>query len=221
MSQLRYVLLVVTLVVLVGVSAVAVNVPNAFVAGEVISASEMNANFAALEEAVSALEGSAEALAAAQPVVAHARAAQPFVIVASDAVAEDVVVVSLEAPAAGVVIVSATAQAAFAGTTQPNRFAFAIDAVAGGDLTGDLEGEFVVGWAAPPNTGEVWIPVAIQRAFQVAGGVHEFRLEAQAVDLNGSKRLWSPSITATWFPDGSASLDATSASGAVAPTNAP
>ena len=49
MAQLRYVLLAVTLVVLVGVSAVAVNVPNAFVAGETISASEMNANFAAFQ----------------------------------------------------------------------------------------------------------------------------------------------------------------------------
>lgn len=221
MAQLRYVLLAVTLVVLVGVSAVAVNVPNAFVAGETISASEMNANFAALEASVTALEASAAALEAAQPVVAHALAADPYVAVDSAGIAEDVVVVSIEAPAAGVVIVTATAQAALFGTTQPNRIAFAIDDVAGGVLTGNAAGEFLVGSGAPPNTSSVWIPVAIQRAFEVAGGVHEFRLEAQALEADGTKYLWSPTITATWFPAGSASIAAAVAASSVAPQNAP
>lgn len=220
MAQLRYVLLAVTLVVLVGVSAVAVNVPNAFVAGETIRASEMNANFEELEAAVTALEASTAALEAVQPVVAHALVAQPNVAVDSIAVAEDVVVVSIEAPAAGVVIVTATAQAGLFGTTESNRIAFAIDDVAGGVLTGNAAGEFLVGSGTPPNASSVWIPVAIQRAFEVAGGTHEFRLEAQALEADGTKYLWSPTITATWFPAGSASI-AVAATGSIAPMNAP
>ena len=214
MAQLRYVLLAVTLVVLVGVSAVAVNVPNAFVAGETISASEMNANFAALEAAVTALE-------AAQPVVAHARTTHPFVSVVSTTDAEDVVVVSIEAPAAGVVIVMATAQAALYGTTQPNRIAFAIDDVAGGTLTGNGAGEFLVGADGSATTDIAYVPVAIQRAFEVAGGVHEFRLEARAMEADGSKYFWSPTITATWVPARNASIGAAAATGSIAPMNAP
>jgi hypothetical protein len=226
MAQLRYVLLAVTLVVLVGVSAVAVNVPNAFVAGEVISAAEMNANFAALEAAVAALEGSAAALEAnaaaleaAQPVVAHA--AQTSFVVDSTAVAQDVVVVSIEAPAAGVVIVTATAQAGFSGTTESNRIAFAIDDVAGGALTGNEAGQFIVGSSVPANAFSVFLPVAIQRAFEVEGGTHAFRLEAKALGADGTKYLWSPTITATWYPEGSASISAAAAAGSVAPLNAP
>ena len=206
MNQLRYVLLAVTLIALVGVSALALNVPNTFVSGEVISAAEMNANFAAVAASVSALEAEVAALEAIQPVVAHARAPVTFFSVNSTAVAQDVVVASLAAPAAGVVIVTATAQARFAGTTLANRFMFAIDDVAGGVLSGDDAGTFMVGSLEPPNTAITWSPVAIQRAFEVEAGVHEFRLEAQASDANGTKYLWSSTITATWYPADSVAL---------------
>ncbi len=220
MAQLRYVLLAVTLVVLVGVSAVAVNVPHAFVAGETISASEMNANFATLEAAVTALEASAAALHSAQPVVAHARAPEVSFAVDSSDVAEDVVVVALDAPAAGVVVVTATAQARLDGTALSNRIVFAIDDVAGGALTGNEAGQFIVGSASYVDAAGAWFPVAIQRAFEVEGGAHEFRLEARALGSDGNKTLWSASITATWFPEGSASI-AAAATGSIAPMNAP
>ena len=193
MNQIRYVLLTITLVALVGVSALALNVPNSFVSGDVISAAEMNANFAAVEAAVTALEN-------AQPIVAHGRAAGSLNFVTATTEAEDIVTVSLTAPAAGVVVVQATAQAGLSGTTNPNFMAFQIDTTEGGVLNGNGEHDFLVGFEDPANTGTAYLPVAIQRAFEVGAGTSTFRLEATNQSSDGSQYLWNPTITATWYP---------------------
>lgn len=193
MNQVRYVLLAVTLVALVGVSALALDVPNTFASGEVISAAEMNANFAAVEAAVTSLQTS-------QPVVAHGRSALSNNAVTAMAEAEDVVTVTLEAPAAGVVLVQATAQVGLYGTALSNYVGFRIDDAPGGQLDGEGPHDFLAGFFAPPSEDLVWLPVAIQRAFEVAAGPQTYRLEAVDRTGSGTKYFWNPTITATWYP---------------------
>lgn len=195
MNQVRYVLLTITLVALVGVSALALNVPNSFVSGDVISAAEMNANFAAVEAAVTALEN-------AQPVVAHTKIDGNVAV--DSATMVDIAVVSIDAPATGVVLVQFTAQARFSGTTNQNGMAFQIDTTAGGDT--DQDEYYFVG-LTPANISSHWLPVATQRAFEVGAGTHEFRAEALApFPLDGGRGMWNPSITATWYPADSVTL---------------
>lgn len=195
MNRLRFVLLFVSLVVLVGVSAGALNVPNTFVSGDVISAAEVNENFTAVETAVTALE-------AAQPVVAY-RYVFGNVLLDNTAVeAEDVIVVSIDAPADGVVIVEAVAQARWNGTDQANFIGFRLDTDPGGVLGGSGDHEYLVGTNYPGGPLSTWDPIAVQRAFAVTAGTHEFRLEALAQTASGNKYFWNPTIRATWYPTG-------------------
>jgi hypothetical protein len=204
-NRLRYVLLVITTLALVGVSAMALNVPNTFVSGEVIGAAAMNANFTAVETAVSSLEAQLAGLVVAQPRVAHVKVDS---IVPVDTVEmADVVVVEIDAPAAGVVIVQFVAQGAFDGVTTTNGIAFQIDTVQGG--LEDVEHYFYLRQTTPANAARQWYPVATQRAYEVGAGTHTFRTEAQIVgDPTATRYFWNPSMTATWYPAGSASLSA-------------
>jgi hypothetical protein len=193
----------ITLVALVGVSALALDVPNTFVSGDVISAAEMNANFAAVEAAVTALEAQVAAAEAAQPVVAHTKVDGLVEVETTDMA--DVAVVTLDAPATGVVLVQATGQAAFDGLAAQNGIAFQIDTVAGGDLIGNAY--YQVAQTTPPNTARQFYPVATQRAFEVVAGTQTYRLEAAIYGADtGFRYLWNPSITATWYPADSVTL---------------
>lgn len=222
MNQLRYVLLVITVVALVGVSAFALDVPNTFASGEVISAAEMNANFAAIEVAVTALEvevaelgaldvdalltamtsleAQLAALAASQPVVAHAKHDfnASFTGMTTDAM--DLVVVDITVPAAGVVVVEAAAQTGYHSTTSANQAALRIDTVPGGTIPTVGTESFVFGADAPPNLGYVYGFAALRRTFTVEAGSHTFRLKGFDVSGNGNKYVYNPSITATWYP---------------------
>jgi hypothetical protein len=64
MRHLRSLVLFATLVALVGVTALALDVPHEFVPNELISATQMNANFEAVEAAVTTLEAQVAALGA-------------------------------------------------------------------------------------------------------------------------------------------------------------
>lgn len=193
MNQVRYVLLMITLVALVGVSALALDVPNSFVSGEVISAADMNANFAAVEAAFAELE-------AAQPIVAHGTASASLIPITSTTDAEDVVTVTLDAPAEGVVLVQAMAQLGLYGTDDGNSVAVQIDTVEGGALTGNGPNEFIVGYFDAPGIERIWVPTAMQRAFEVTAGPQTYRLEAVDRTGLGSKYFWNATITATWYP---------------------
>ena len=195
MNQVRYVLLMITLVALVGVSALALDVPHTFVSGDVISAAEMNANFAAVEAAVAALQG-------AQPVVAHVKV--DGLIDVDSTTMIDIAVVTIDAPAPGVVIVQFTGQAGYGFTTSLNGMNFQIDTEQGGSIL--MDEYYSVAEELPPNTGNRWQAVAMQRAFEVAAGSHTFRGEAAAVNTDGIRWVWNPSITATWYPADSVTL---------------
>jgi hypothetical protein len=205
MNKMKYILLVITTIVLVGISALALDIPHTFTDGTVISASEMNANFVAVktaveanEAAIGAVEANLAALEATVPGVAHTKVTGR-VNVTNTIEAQDIVVVTITAPANGVIMVQATAQAGFVGTTNANYFSFQIDTAAGGSASSS-DSYYAVGTLAPANDNTVWHPIAIQRAFIVAAGTHTYRLEAQSGPNNGVRWLYNPSITATYYP---------------------
>jgi hypothetical protein len=219
-SHLRYVLLVVTVVGMVGVTALALDVPHTFVSGTTISADDMNANFTAVETTVSSLEAQVAGLVAAQPRVAHAKVDGMVNVTTTDMA--DVVVVSIDAPAAGVVLVQFVAQAAFEGLTTNNGMAFQIDTVQGGEE--ELNHYSLIAQSMPANTSRQWYPVATQRAYEVVAGAQTYRTEAEirGVAAGASRYFWNPSMTATWYPAGSVTLAAALAtSGAVGDANEP
>jgi hypothetical protein len=224
------VLLVVTTIALVGVSALALNVPNTFVAGEVISATQMNANFAAVEVAVTALEvqvaelGAVDvdalrtavanlesqlgALAAAQPVVAHAKRNFAASITGMTTNAMDLVVVDITVPAEGVVVVEAAAQTAYYDTTNANWAALRLDSEPGGTIPYIGTESYVFGASLPPNIGVVYGFAALRRTFTVQAGIHTFRLKGFDLSGTGAKYVYNPSITATWYPASQATVPA-------------
>jgi hypothetical protein len=195
-NQVRYVLLVITVIGLVGVSALALDIPNTFAADTVISASEMNANFAAVEAGVLALE-------AMLPVVAHATS-PGTVNVTNTEEHEDIVVVTIEAPTTGVVVVQATAQVAISGSLLANLLMLQIDRDAGG---ADLDDHvYTWGMINPPNVTQVLDAITIQRAFEVEAGVHTYRLEARAPFSGGQRQVGNATITATHYASARASV---------------
>jgi hypothetical protein len=204
MSHVRYVLLVVTTLVLVGVTAFAVDLPHSFTAGTTIRASDVNANFAAL--------------AAALPLVAHAHFGGQVIIPTTTAPI-DVITVTLSVPIGGTVIVAATGQGGLSASTEPNHFTYSIDTVPGGVLdTGSPDAQ-VFGFFSPPSSSAIFGTVAIQRAFDVAPGTHTFRLKAFATGTNGFRWVYNPTIVATFYPTGQVAAVATTPQVAVVGAN--
>jgi hypothetical protein len=204
MSHVRYVLLVVTTLVLIGVTAFAVDLPHSFTAGTTIRASDVNANFAAL--------------AAALPLVAHAHL-DGQVNIDTTAEALDILTVTLSVPVGGTVIVAATGQGGMSASTAPNHFTYSIDTVPGGVLNIGSPNAQVFGFLSPPNSAVYFGAVAIQRAIVVAPGTHTFRLKAFATGTNGFRWVYNPRIVATFYPAGQVATVATTPQVAVARTN--
>ena len=211
MNQLRYVLFVVTLMVLVGVSTFALDVPNAFVPGEIVSAAEMNANFAAVAAAVTALEAEVVALRAERPVVAHASVTGLVFVTGQTGVAKDVVSVQVTVPAAGYVVAETAGYLAYWGTTQSNVTTLALGTEAGGYLDIIASTVIAVGDEKPDDTLGVYAPVSQQRVFPVQAGTHTVRWKAMDFSGTGNKYVANPSVTATWYPAPTVSLAAASA----------
>jgi hypothetical protein len=210
-NQLRYVLLVVTLMVLVGVSALALDVPHAFVAGELVSAAEMNANFAAVAAAVTALEAEVATLRTQRPVVAHASVAGLVFVTGQTGVAMDLVSVQITVPATGYVVVEAAGQIAYWGSTQSNVTTMALGTAAGGYLDIISSTVIAVGDEKPGDTLAVYAPVSLRRVFPVQAGTHTFRWKAMDFSQAGNKYVAQPSVTATWYPAATVSIAVASA----------
>lgn len=111
----------------------------------------------------------------------------------------DVVTVGIRAPGAGYVTVEASAQAVFAGTAGPNRIALQIDDTAGGSR--DNDHYYYAGGAFGDAEEPFYMPVSLRRTFAVEGGFnYTFRLEAESMTFEGTRRLWNPTITAMFVP---------------------
>lgn len=211
MNQLRYVLFVVTLMVLVGVSVRALDVPNVFVPGEIVSAAEMNANFAAVAAVATALEAEVATLRTERPVLAHASVSGLVYVTGQTGVAMDLVSVQVTAPATGYVVVETAGYIAYWGTTQSNVTTMALGTAAGGYLDIISSTVIAVGDERPDDTLAVYAPVSLRRVFFVQAGTHTFRWKAMDFSGAGNKYVAQPSVTATWFPAATVSIAAASA----------
>ena len=111
----------------------------------------------------------------------------------------DLVTVTIDIPAPGYVVLEASAEAVVYGTIDSNRMACQIDKTAGG--TQDNFYYYYVGFATPPNTGEISLPVSMRRKYyETSAGSYTYRFEARDVTSNGNKYVWNPVITATYYP---------------------
>jgi len=209
-NQFRYVLFVVTLIVLVGASALALDVPNAFVAGEIVSAAEMNANVAAVAAAVTALEAEVATLRAERPVVAHASVTGFVFVSGQTGVAKDLASVQITAPATGYVVVETAGYVAYWGTTESNVTTMALGTDAGGYLDIVASTVIAVGDEMPDDALAVYAPVSLRRVFPVQAGTHTFRWQAMDFSGTGNKYVAQPSVTATWYPAPTVSVAAAS-----------
>jgi hypothetical protein len=106
--QLRTVLLAITALGLL-VWGAAVTIPNSFSDGDVISAGEMNANFAAVKTAVDANESAVAALQTAQPGAAQVLGTTATTTV--DTTLSSVLSLDVAAPATGYAVVTAAGEA--------------------------------------------------------------------------------------------------------------
>lgn len=113
----------------------------------------------------------------------------------------DIVVCTLTIPAPGYIVVEANGQSRFAGTNvnDPNYFDFQIDETAGGLI--DINHYQRVGFGASAAVANTWWPISIRRTYyKAAAGTYVFRLEAVNGNNQGTKSIWNPVITATYFP---------------------
>jgi hypothetical protein len=111
----------------------------------------------------------------------------------------DIVTVTIDIPAPGYVVLEASAQARLYNTTSANYMSCQIDTTAGG--AEDYNYYYYVGFATPPNTLNIWLPVSMRRTYyETSAGSYTYRFEARDVTSNGNKYMWNAVITATYTP---------------------
>lgn len=191
-----------------GLYALAVTIPNTFSNGTTISSNAVNANFAALGNAVTALETKVAALEANgsitnnriadgavtgqkiapntitasnvldEPGIAANRVLQSSIITATSGMA-DVLSVSITIPAAGQIIVDFTSQAGVAGSAGSQCVIFfQVDETPGAPL--DPNNNYAAGSDNLPNTGRLYIPAIARRIFTKSNaGTYTFRVGAR------------------------------------------
>lgn len=211
-SRIAFVAIVVALLAF-GVWGVALTLPNTFVAGEVISAAEVNANFEAIADGkqdrvtgtcedggIASVAANGSVACASVPGVAmalnYATAALPR---GTTAVLEDV---ELVVPGPGHVVVQATFYARIDHVASSgNTFAyFNVNTVEYMDNVGTG-----VSWlAGVPNaaaSGVYYQPVTIHRMFEVtAAGPVAYYLVGQGSGAGGIVEVDTMHVTATYYP---------------------
>lgn len=196
--RLRYVLLFVSLVVLVGVSAGALDVPHTFAPGDVISAAEVNQNFAEVEQVVTALE-------VTRPGIAVSPYPASYVQIPDVGVAITVASVTLDVPAAGYVLVSATYQVNTPHTAGTDTL---VETLVTDDPAASVSGQpYARGVLWPrdaPSTSMAYycVQASASRVFAVAGpGPVTYHLRAVRPSGGGSfTNVGYPTLTAVYLP---------------------
>jgi hypothetical protein len=92
----------------------------------------------------------------------------------------------------------ASAQAGLSGSTTANYLAFQIDETAGGSINNSYY--YYVGFSSAAPSGNTYLPVSTRRTYYKTAGTYTFRFEAMDINGSGSKYLWNPTITATYYP---------------------
>lgn len=196
-----------------GVWGVALTLPNTFLAGEVISAAEVNANFEALADgkqdrvsgacsdgAMTSVAADGSVACTPLPGIAAALNYTPVPLPrGSSVVLEDV---ELVVPGPGHVVVQATFYALVDhAASGGNTFAyFNVNTAEFQDVVGTG-----VAWIHQvPNaaaTGAYYVPITVHRVFEVdAAGPVAFYLVGQGSAVGGTTTVDQTHVTATYFP---------------------
>lgn len=192
-------------IVAAGLGAMAVTIPNTFNAGDVISASGINANFTAVKTAVDALEAPnsvTTAKIAANAVNKDKISDEPGQnqavnsgTTALDGSIQVVQAVVINAPAAGFVLVSASAEVILSHTTgTASTVQFGVSATGG--FTSDQDKTITLPTGAA--TGAYRQVAAAQKVFAVSAGANTFNLLAQ--EINGAISIADVTLTAIYIP---------------------
>jgi hypothetical protein len=163
---------------------------------DVLSSSQVNANFAALKAVVDTLEG--------KPQVGFSRAASGTVNLPSSGPMVDIVMTTITTPAQGFIQVLATGQGNLgtSGTSSVSSCAdiYQIDEIQGGIPDGNFTQSTRI---TIPGVNFVNIPFSITRVYSKPAGAYNFRLKASkdsSSDPNCSYGFINTSITATFIP---------------------
>ena len=190
---LRYVLLAVTALGLL-VWGAAVTIPNSFTDGDVISASEMNANFTAVKNAVDTLE--ANQAGAAQSVDAGIQSVATTVGSYGS--------VDVNAPGAGYVLVITSAEVQFShtnGTASNVNYGVSESATA---YDSDQDQDVTIASTAP--SGTYVFTTSAQKIFPVAGaGTHTFYVVADSA-TGTTASLLDITLSAVFIPTGAGTV---------------
>jgi hypothetical protein len=178
-----------------GLAALAVTIPNTFTSGKVISSSEVNANFAALKNAVDALDVTS---------VGITQGRSGSIQITDSEFMIDIVTTTITSPKAGYINVSAIGQANV--FTSANGFCgtnYQIDELAGGTIDPSYvltAGSGLIGVSLAS------IPAYANRVYSKPAGTYTFRLEARRdrstgiTQSCGGNSFNNSSITATFIP---------------------
>jgi uncharacterized protein len=193
--QLRTVLLAITALGLL-VWGAAVTIPNSFSDGDVISAAQMNANFAAVKAAVDTNESAVATLQTAQPGVAQVLGTTSVTTVGttlSSALSLDVT-----APAAGYALVTAAGEANLVHTSGTTTY---IDELGIGPSATSLPTIDQVDIQLPSAaaSGSYYQAFSVTRVFAVSAGTTTFYLDA-VKGVGGTIYLNNMRMTAIYLP---------------------
>lgn len=199
-------------IVAIGLGALAVDIPNSFSSGQVISSSALNANFAALKAAVDALEanGSVTAAKVADGAINAAKTAdEPGFNTISDlsgtfsnisTTAASKASITLAAPAAGFAVVTANFNWLANHTTGTNTGAdFSLSKTAG--AIGGLASfqRVIIPGSQPTSNVNFQQSVALSEVFAVTAGNNTFHLNAQ-IAAGAGQSVGQVKMTAIYLP---------------------
>jgi hypothetical protein len=178
-----------------GLAALAVTIPNTFTSGKVISSSEVNANFAALKNAVDALDVTS---------VGITQGRSGLIPIPDSEFMIDIVTTTISIPKAGFISVSATGTATE--TTSATGFCgtnYQIDELNGGTIDPNY---VLTAGSGLSGVSLVSIPAYANRVYSKPTGTYTFRLEARRdrstgiTQSCGGNSFNNSSITATFIP---------------------
>ena len=193
--QLRYILLAVTALGLLVWSA-AVTIPNNFADGDIISAAQMNANFAAVKAAVDTNESAVAGLQTAQPGAAQVLGTTLTTAVGTTL--SSVLSLDVVAPATGYAVVTAAGEVQLSHTSGTATY---IDELGIGPSATSLPTIDQVDILMPSTaaTGSYYQAFSVTRVFAVSAGTTTFYLDA-VKGPGGSISLNNMRMTAIYLP---------------------
>lgn len=193
--QFRTVLLAITALGLL-VWGAAVTIPNSFSDGDVISASEMNANFAAVKAAVDANESAVASLQTAQPGAAQVLGSTGSTSV--DTTMGSVLSLDVTAPATGYAVVTAAGEVALAHTSGTTTY---INQIGIGPTATSLPtiDQVDIQMPSAAASGTYYQSFSVTRVFPVSAGTTTFYLDA-VKGAGGTIYLNNMRMTAIYLP---------------------